>query len=178
MALLSVRPLRRPALLFVGLAAGSLLAGCTLSGTTELPPLTDPATISYNASTGVTSIAAMTRINESLYTQDVTVGTGRVVQANDSISVYYRGQLSTGFAFDSTQRPAAPTRFVLAAPLITGWTVGLPGMRVGGVRRLVIGPASAYGYNTITSQATGAVLIPSNSVLVFLVEVVDAQSRS
>jgi FKBP-type peptidyl-prolyl cis-trans isomerase FkpA len=178
MRLSLVRSPRRSAAVAAVLALSALLTtGCTLGGSTELPPLTDPASVSYAASTGVTSLATMTRLNESVYIRDSVVGTGRTVLPNDSVSVYYTGQLNSGATFDANSRPAAPISFPLdTLRLIRGWVTGLPNMKVGGIRRLVVGPASGYAYNTLRDGANN-VLIPPNSVLVFLVEVVDARTR-
>ena len=149
------------------------LAGCSLDSTgSQLPPVTDPATQTYAAETGVT-IASMTRVSAQLYTQDLVVGTGKVVAVGDSISVYYTGQLTTGFPFETRTAPAAPVSFVLNTPLIPGWVGGLPNARVGGRRRLVIGPALGYGYNPQV-DAQQRVIIPANSVMVFDIEIVKA----
>jgi FKBP-type peptidyl-prolyl cis-trans isomerase FkpA len=170
---------RRVATLAV-IALSATAAGCSLGGDTSLPPYTDPATQTYAAVTNV-AIANMTRVNSQLYTQDVTVGTGRTVAPGDSIRAYYAGRLTGGFRFDSLARPAAPLSAVLDTTnrvngVIKGWVQGLAGMKAGGVRRLVIGPESAYRFGT-RIDANGAILIPPNSVLVFDVEVVEAFAR-
>ncbi|HYW50126.1 MAG TPA: FKBP-type peptidyl-prolyl cis-trans isomerase [Gemmatimonadaceae bacterium] len=160
---------------FLGIALVATLAGCRLDGGSTLPPPSDPATQTYAPSTGVT-IANMTRVSPQLYTQDVVVGTGRSVNVGDSIKVYYTGALTGGFQFDGRVQPSTPFATVLdTLNLIKGWVGGLEGARVGGTRRMVIGPSLAYGYETRTNG--NQVIIPSNSVLVFDVQVVDAFPR-
>ncbi len=167
---------RRLATALVLATSSSALAGCSLSGDSTLPAYTDPVSVTYATSTGVT-IATMTRVNQHVYTQDVSVGTGRTVVPGDSISVYYTGKLAGGFRFDSLGRPSAPFGTVLdSVRLIKGWVAGLAGAKVGGVRRMVVGPESAYQYSTVRDQA-GNIVIPPNSVLVFDVEVVNALAR-
>ncbi len=161
------------ALVVAASAAG--LAGCSLGGDSTLPPFTNPATQTYDTSTKV-SIATMTRVDSQLYVSDVSVGTGRTVAAGDSITVYYTGKLTSGSVFQTLQRPSTPITFVLDTLLIRGWTLGLPGMKVGGIRRLVVGPGNGYGYSTRVDQ-NGFVIIPSNSVLVFEVEIFNATPK-
>ena len=158
------------------IAAGTVsLASCSLGGDSNLPAFTDPATQTYAAITNVT-IANMTRVNAQIYTQDVTVGTGRVLAKGDSIQVYYAGRLTGGFQFDARARPSTPFASVLdTTRLIKGWVNGLAGMKVGGIRRMAIGPESAYQYSTVRDPA-GNIIIPANSVLVFEVELADAIS--
>ena len=151
-------------------------AGCSLSGESTLPPYSLPEAQVYNASSGVV-IANMTRLSQHLYTQDVVEGTGRVVAVGDSISVFYTGKLTGGFQFDARVSPSTPFSTVLdTTRLIKGWIGGLPGAKVGGTRRMVIGPALAYQYSTVR-DAFGNVIIPANSVLVFDVQIADATPR-
>ncbi|MCC7055727.1 MAG: FKBP-type peptidyl-prolyl cis-trans isomerase [Gemmatimonadaceae bacterium] len=169
---------RRPAATFAVLAAAAL-QGCSIDS--KLPEYTDPATLTYATSTGVTSIAAMTRVNAQVYTQDITAGTGRTVVAGDSIATYYSGRLSGGYQFDSRARPSTPYIAVLDTTdlvrgVIKGWINGIAGMKVGGTRRIVIGPESAYRFSTVRDEFN-TVIIPPNSVLVFEVEVTDAAPR-
>lgn len=168
---------RRLATALVLASSAASISGCSLGGDSALPPYTDPATQTYATSTGVTSIATMTRVTEHVYTQDVVAGTGRVVAPGDSIAVYYSGRLSGGFQFDARARPSTPFESVLdSTRLIKGWVFGLSGMRVGGTRRMAIGPESAYRYSTVRDVA-GNIVIPPNSVLVFDVEVTAATNR-
>jgi FKBP-type peptidyl-prolyl cis-trans isomerase FkpA len=152
----------------VALAASTLaLTGCSLGGDTSLPPYTDPATQSYATATGVT-IASMTRVNASVYTQDLTVGTGRVIAIGDSLSVYYKGSLVDGYVFGSRARPDSALAVVLdTTQLIKGWVNGIAGMKTGGTRKLVIGPESGYQYTARTDATGTLIIIPSNSVLIF-----------
>lgn len=95
---------------------------------------------------------------------DVKVGDGEEVQPGDCVAVLYYGTLaSNGEKFDGNYETGEPIELSLAG-VIQGWTDGIPGMKVGGVRRLVIPAAQAYG-----DQASGS--IPANSDLVFEVEI-------
>ncbi len=155
---------------------GASMQGCKLSSDTSLPPFTNPANVTFATPTGVT-LASMTRVNEAVYTQDFVIGTGRTVAAGDSVVTYYTGMLSTGFVFDTRQSPSTPSAFRLdTVSVIKGWVEALPGMKVGGKRKIVLGPGKAYGYNT-ARDAAGSIIIPSNSVLVFDVEVLQAIPR-
>ena len=99
------------------------------------------------------------------------VGTGDEAQAGRRVFVNYAGWLYSpsgtdgkGQAFDAR----AGYDFVLGTTVIAGWNQGIPGMRVGGLRRLVIPPELAYG-----DRANGP--LPASSTLVFDVELVNVQ---
>jgi FKBP-type peptidyl-prolyl cis-trans isomerase len=97
---------------------------------------------------------------------DVKVGTGPAVKAGDTVSVHYVGTLRDGTVFDSSKARGVPADFVVGrGMIIKGWDVGLVGMQVGGVRRLVIPPEEAYG-----SRKLGPIL--PNSILYFEIELI------
>lgn len=74
---------------------------------------------------------------------------GRVVSVHYTLWVYDPAQPESKGQQLETSRGFAPIRFVLGArEVIRGWEEGLPGMRVGGQRRLVIPPSLAYGGTT------------------------------
>lgn len=94
---------------------------------------------------------------------DVKVGSGKECPRGVTVSAQYSGWLLNGTSFDNPQKHGpAPVEFSLNG-VIRGWTDGLPGMKVGGVRRLYIPSAMAYG-------APGRPGIPPNSDLIFEVE--------
>lgn len=106
---------------------------------------------------------------------DLRVGTGATAASGNTITVNYTAWLydasktdGQGLQFDSTTGKA-PLSFTLGAgSVIAGWDQGIPGMRVGGVRRLIIPPSLGYGSSRYAS-------IPPNSTLVFDVELVSIQ---
>ncbi len=103
---------------------------------------------------------------------DSVLGTGAEVQADDFVMVHYTGWLYVDGAkteqFDSSVERGEPIGFPLGrSVVIQGWDKGLPGMKVGGKRTLIIEPAMGYG-----AQGRPPV-IPPNSTLVFDLEIVD-----
>jgi len=83
-----------------------------------------------------------------------------------SVVVHYTGWLPNGTKFDSSRDRGQTFTFVVGkGDVIRGWDEGVPGMKVGGKRKLVIPASLAYG-----STARGS--IPANSVLVFDVELI------
>jgi peptidylprolyl isomerase len=76
---------------------------------------------------------------------DLIVGDGAEAKPGDQVLVHYVGvDFETGEQFDASWDRGEAIRFPLAG-LIAGWQEGIPGMRVGGRRQLVIPPALAYG---------------------------------
>ena len=99
---------------------------------------------------------------------DLVIGTGEEVKAGATVSVHYTGAVAaTGVIFQSSKDFGTnPVTFPLSN-VIKGWTDGIPGMKVGGTRRLVIPSSMAYGANP-----PGGSGIPANADLVFDVELV------
>jgi FKBP-type peptidyl-prolyl cis-trans isomerase FkpA len=110
----------------------------------------------------------------NLVISDVRVGTGATLAAGQRATVHYAlwlydpsGTDSKGTLIeDSRQTSAATTGLTISiatGTVIQGWVEGLPGMNVGGLRRLIIPPSLAYG-------TTGNGPIPPNSWIVFDVD--------
>jgi len=105
-----------------------------------------------------------------LVSQDLKVGTGATVGANDTVTVNYIGvSCSTGKIFDSSYSRNQPASFPLSG-VIKGWTDGIPGMKVGGQRLLGIPPAQGYG---VDGQPPD---IAPDETLWFVVEVLDTKA--
>jgi FKBP-type peptidyl-prolyl cis-trans isomerase len=97
-----------------------------------------------------------------LQKEDTTPGTGQEVKSSDTVTVDYTGAVAaTGVIFQSSKDMGEPVSFPLNG-VIKGWTEGVPGMKVGGTRRLHIPAELAYGANP--PQGSN---IPPNADLVF-----------
>ncbi len=97
---------------------------------------------------------------------DVEVGTGEEVQPGATITAHYTGALvKNGIIFQSSFDFGNPATFGLHQ-VIAGWTQGVPGMKVGGTRRLIIPAEQAYGAKSPSKN------IPANSDLVFDIDLV------
>ncbi|MDQ5972221.1 MAG: hypothetical protein QG553_380 [Patescibacteria group bacterium] len=89
---------------------------------------------------------------------DTKVGDGAEAKAGSTVSVTYTGALvKDGSVFDSSSEPIS----LSLSQVIKGWQDGIPGMKVGGSRRLIIPANLAYGDQSPTPA------IPPNSALVF-----------
>ena len=101
-----------------------------------------------------------------LQVTDIQDGDGAEVQPGATITAHYTGALcADGTIFQSSHDFGDALTFGLDQ-VIKGWTQGVPGMRVGGIRRLMIPADMAYG------SARPAANIPPNSDLVFDIELV------
>lgn len=101
-----------------------------------------------------------------LQTTDIVEGDGPVVEPGATIEAHYTGALcKNGVIFQSSHDFGRPITFGLDQ-VIAGWTVGVPGMKVGGMRRLIIPSDMAYGASSPASN------IPANSDLVFDIELI------
>jgi peptidylprolyl isomerase len=80
-----------------------------------------------------------------LVIEDIVVGEGAEASPGDRVTVHYVGvDFESGEQFDASWDRGESITFPLAG-LIAGWQEGIPGMKVGGRRQLVIPPALAYG---------------------------------
>ncbi|KQQ07843.1 MULTISPECIES: FKBP-type peptidyl-prolyl cis-trans isomerase [Rathayibacter] len=82
---------------------------------------------------------------DSLVVEDVVVGDGAEAQPGSTVEVHYLGvEYDTGEEFDSSWSRNQSINFPLNN-LIRAWQQGIPGMKVGGRRKLICPPALAYG---------------------------------
>jgi hypothetical protein len=127
-----------------------------------------PGTDDFNAGAGLSVIT----FPDGLKYIDLQVGDGAAAQKGDNVTVQYTGWLSTGTMFDSSRQPGREpfTVQIGQGQVIAGWDEGIPGMKVGAKRKLIIPPALGYGTAGQTDQTTGTVVIPPNATLVFEVE--------
>jgi FKBP-type peptidyl-prolyl cis-trans isomerase len=94
--------------------------------------------------TQLANFTPLTAVDE-LQVIDITEGTGEAVKEEDTVTVDYTGAVaSTGVIFESSKDSGQTATFPLNR-VIEGWTKGVPGMKVGGVRRLLIPAPMAYG---------------------------------
>ena len=105
------------------------------------------------------------KMNGELIIEDIIVGQGAEAVKYSIVTVNYTGWLEDGTKFDSSLNPGRePLRFTLGAgQMIQGFDQGIPGMKVGGKRKLTIPPNLGYG-----SQDKG--IIPPNSTLIFEID--------
>ena len=100
-----------------------------------------------------------------LIIEDLVVGQGVEAKEGNVITVNYTGWLENETQFDSSLSPGRDPLVITlgAGQVIQGWDEGIPGMKVGGKRRLTIPPHLGYG-----NQAVGE--IPANSTLIFEID--------
>ncbi len=167
--------------LFAGFGAFLFLASaCGLTIFVIMQPGSDTASSSSsqktcaNSQTGPTldvpEVYKPTGPVTSLQTIDLTKGSGAAAKDGDCLVMKYYGTLaSNGTKFDEDFTDTTAFGFTLGqGQVIQGWDKGLVGMKVGGMRRLVIPAAEGYG-----NQAQGS--IPANSDLVFVVKLLRIQ---
>jgi peptidylprolyl isomerase len=185
----------RPATALAAFGTAILIAGCGSSGSsstiapgnenksdealakatssTPATPTTPPAATVKTPATGplskkptVTPPAGAAP--SKLVIKDLIKGSGKAVTSpSTSVTVNYVGVLyKGGKEFDSSWKRGETATFSLSG-VIPGWTQGIPGMKIGGRRELIIPAALAYG-------AKGTPGIPPNSPLVFVIDLLAA----
>jgi hypothetical protein len=96
-------------------------------------------------------------------TLELVTGSGEVCPPGAKVTVNYCGRFIDGRQFDSSYDRGEPITVALE-DVIAGWQVGIPGMRVGGRRKLIVPAAMAYGDDGVKD------LVPPGATLVFEVE--------
>jgi FKBP-type peptidyl-prolyl cis-trans isomerase FkpA len=179
-------PRRLPIL--AGASALLLLSGCGVndSGTAQTSPTADTggaggASTTTTASGNCASVkprtddfhqavALTTTTATGLKYGEITSGSGAEAVAGKNVTMNYSGWTADGKLFDSSRKPdRSPFEVdnLGQGQVIAGWNEGIQGMKLGGVRRLVIPPTLAYG-----AQPPPGSGIPANATLTFDVELV------
>lgn len=133
-------------------------------------PLTRLESVAFAPALGV-DLTASTRTETGLYYRDLKVGTGPEANVGDAVTVYYIGAFANGEIFDGTKMDEPAMAFRIgrgASRPIAGFEQGTVGMRVGGMRQLIIPPELGYG-------SMGHSPVPPNAVLVFTIELVSVK---
>jgi FKBP-type peptidyl-prolyl cis-trans isomerase len=126
-------------------------------------PSPSPGADDFNAGAGLPT----TTYPDGLKYIDLKVGTGAIAHKGDDVKMQYTGWFTSGVKFDSSRDRIPPQPFPVTlgkGGVIAGWDEGIPGMKVGGKRKLIIPPSLGYG-----ARGAGP-KIPPNSILVFEVE--------
>lgn len=150
------------------LLCAALMSGCASSGTNPSPELTS---VAYSEELGLDP-RSMTETSAGVLIEDRIAGTGEEASGGDWIEVNYTGYFPNGRILDTNLRSpdSEPLRFRLGArEVIRGWDEGIPGMREGGVRVLVVPPALAYGRSGMRPA------VPPDQVLIFEIQLVSVR---
>ena len=100
-------------------------------------------------------------------TDFVTGNSADAVRYGDTVFVHYVATTEKGKVFDTTTQSAIPVEATIGSgQVLTGWEIGMLGMRENGTREIQIPSSLAYG-NTIIEDEQGNVLIPANTPLVY-----------
>ena len=100
--------------------------------------------------------------------EELKVGEGAEATKFSDVKLHYIGTLPNGLEFDNSYRRNEPMVVNLGTGMIIkGWKDGIPGMKVGGKRRLTIPPEMAYG------KSGRPPMIGPNAMLVFEVELLE-----
>lgn len=103
-----------------------------------------------------------------LVVEDIEPGDGPEAEASSTVRVHYLGvEFESGEEFDSSWSRGEPIEFPLRS-LVKGWQEGIPGMRAGGRRKLIVPPQLAYG------PAGGSHPL-SGKTLVFVIDLLDVR---
>ncbi|MDP3941769.1 MAG: FKBP-type peptidyl-prolyl cis-trans isomerase [bacterium] len=103
--------------------------------------------------------------NEELRIEDLKIGGGPEVKEGDTVVMHYTGWLENGTKFDSSLDRKQPFEVKIGVGyVIKGWDMGVPGMKVGGKRKLTIPYQLGYGKYGIEPD------IPGFATLIFEVE--------
>ncbi len=114
------------------------------------------------------AILSTTKSPGGVIVEEIQTGSGKEAKLDSTLVVHYEGKLANGTIFDSSYKKGQPQLFSLLR-LVKGWQEAIPGMKVGGVRRLTIPPALGW------PQGTPDGAVPANSTTYFWIQLVDVK---
>jgi FKBP-type peptidyl-prolyl cis-trans isomerase FkpA len=167
-----------PRLRFVGTLAGATLAVLALGACGSIVPVSSHITPRppdcatprpVSASDSFTTPVVLQPGASGLQFADISVGCGAVAKATATVNVQFTVWLSTGKQVITTRGANQPTNSLQLSSSTTlqFWRLGVPGMRVGGTRRLIVPPALGFG-----SAGNSSANVPPNATLVVDLELV------
>lgn len=107
---------------------------------------------------------------QELKIEDLVEGKGQAVKEGDRVAMHYKGALENGKQFDSSYDRKEPFETKIGVGyVIKGWDMGVPGMKVGGKRRLTIPYQFGYGKYGVEPD------IPGFATLIFDIELLKIQ---
>ena len=137
---------------------------------TDAKPVAGPPAPPADAPSEIAKMGPTTKKLESgLEIEELKVGSGDEAKTGTSVKVHYTGWLTNGKKFDSSVDRNEPFEFSLPGQVIQGWNDGVPGMKVGGKRKLKIPAKLGYG-----EQGAGTD-IPPGATLIFEVELLEVK---
>jgi FKBP-type peptidyl-prolyl cis-trans isomerase len=139
----------------IGTIATFIIMNQNTNTTPQSKTFTKTITTSSNSST----------IESKLIIEDLRIGDGAELKPKDTATFHYTGTLEDGKKFDSSKDRGEPfTTQIGIGQVIKGWDEGIPGMKVGGVRKITIPSELGYGDRGVPG------VIPGKATLVFEVE--------
>jgi peptidylprolyl isomerase len=153
----------------VGLLVISQTSSSAPVSTTPAPPANEGG----NSVLCATQPPALTGVKDAdvkaLKLEDKMIGSGVIATTGKHVVMNYIGRLTDGTKFDASCDRSQTFDFDLGGgQVIKGWDQGIVGMKVGGIRRLIIPSSLGYGPG-------GSGPIPPNATLIFDVELVAVQ---
>ena len=150
------------AIVVIGIVA-ALVAWAALRNDSSSPS-TSGATGASSASNAGGALSA----DGGLGIEDLVVGDGPEAAVGDKVKVHYAGTLTDGTEFDSSKKHDRPFDFKIGAGrVIKGWDQGVPGMKVGGKRKLTVPASLGYG------ERGHPPVIPPKATLIFEIELLE-----
>ncbi len=127
---------------------------------------------------GLDPAPALSRMDmgNGLVIEDLKIGAGDTVWPNGMAKLQIKGwSVVTGKKYWDTAEVGGPKEINLAKAM-KGLQEGVPGMRVGGKRRLHIGPDKAYGFREVKDE-NGVVVVPQLTPIVLEIEAIESLSK-